>query len=312
MRHRLIFIVSLLMVLLVKTIAWGESPGAADAGGPSGKKSFIVTDISSEPTKKIQRLLPFADYVAGRLVDQYSRGEVRIGKDSETIAKWLMDGQADIYMDSVYPAMLVAGQSNARAACARWKDGVKEYHSVFLAKKQSGLTQIGDLVGRVIAFEEPFSTSGYLLPAGYLLLNRMQLSQIDSPNDEVPAGKVGWLFAQEDQNVVQWLLTGKVDAGVIDNVNYAALPQKVKNSMNVLALTPSVPRQIVLIRGSIAPEVREKIISILVNMDKDEEGRKILAEMKSTKCFRRLDSSELAETFEYMSRLFEVVSRLQE
>lgn len=85
-----------------------------------GLKRLVIVDISKEPAKKIQRLLPLAEYIAGRL-EGYGQGDVKIAGTSSQVVKWMEDGQVDIYMDSPFPAMLVSRASKAQPLCIRWK-----------------------------------------------------------------------------------------------------------------------------------------------------------------------------------------------
>ena len=44
-------------------------------------------------------------------------------------------------------------------------DGSYGYHSIGFARKDSGITSLGDMQGKVFAFGDPNSTSGYLIPS---------------------------------------------------------------------------------------------------------------------------------------------------
>ena len=50
-----------------------------------------------------------------------------------------------------------------------------------MALKDSGLNGVEDLVGKIVAFEEPHSTSGFVLPAGTLVQRGYRLRELDAP-----------------------------------------------------------------------------------------------------------------------------------
>ncbi len=74
---------------------------------------------------------------------------------------WLgASGFAKIYLTDPNAVDLALTKQNA--------DGSTGYYSIGFARKDSGITSIEDAKGKVFAFAEPNSTSGYLVPAAEL------------------------------------------------------------------------------------------------------------------------------------------------
>ena len=74
---------------------------------------------------------------------------------------WLgASGFAKIYLTDPKAVDLALTKQNA--------DGSTGYYSIGFARKDSGITKIEDAKGKVFAFAEPNSTSGYLVPAAEL------------------------------------------------------------------------------------------------------------------------------------------------
>lgn len=127
---------------------------------PSSSGILVLSDISEEPTKKINSFHPLADYLAANLAEfGIGSGMVKIARGPETIAGWLMSGEADLYFDSTYPAMIVCNESGGLPILRRWKDGVSEYKTLFFALSSSGLNTLHDLNGQIISFEDTVSTA---------------------------------------------------------------------------------------------------------------------------------------------------------
>jgi len=63
------------------------------------------------------------------------------------------------------------------------RDGVSQYHTVFFARRDSGLESLADLAGRSIAFQRRNSTSAYFAPAADLLEAGHPLEILLSPTD---------------------------------------------------------------------------------------------------------------------------------
>jgi phosphonate transport system substrate-binding protein len=250
------------------------------------QRAIVLSDISDEPVKKIKRLQPLADYLAARLHDfGISTGEVKIAKDLETLSTWMTSGEVDLYFDSLYPAMRICDASGAIPILRRWKSNVAVYHSVFFTRTDSGLTSIDDLYGKMVAFEEPFSTSGYMLPLAYLVQQGHKPAEKARLSDTVAAHEIGYIFSGDDQNAIRWVLSRKVAAAVLDDENFLDIPEKTRNGLTILARTESVPRQVVVVRPKMEPTMLEAIKTLLTELDESAEGRDVLKKLKKTAQF---------------------------
>lgn len=121
-------------------------------------------------------------------------GNVVIARNMEEMANLLADGIVDIYIDSPFPILSVQGNSGSQIILRRWKEAGPEYSSTFLTSRDSGITSVEGFVGKIIAFEEPFSTSGFVLPAGTLADRGYQLTEVGGPDAVVKDNEIGYFF----------------------------------------------------------------------------------------------------------------------
>jgi phosphonate transport system substrate-binding protein len=265
------------------TVAETSAPPATTTVAETGG-AIVLGDISDEPAKKIKQFQPLADHLAAQLGEfGIEAGEVKIAPDMETMAKWMAAGEIDLYFDSPYPALIVSEQSGGHPILRRWKDGNEKYHTLFFAKSASGLTSVADLKGKMIVLEDRFSTSGYLLPVSYLLEAGLKPMEKDFPEAAVGADEVGYVFAGEDQNIIQWVISDKVAVGALDNETYAAeIPEATRAQLTILGETEEMPRQLVIIRPGVEPTLEAAIKAQLLGMDETEEGRAALEEFDTT------------------------------
>ncbi|MGK7937303.1 MAG: phosphate/phosphite/phosphonate ABC transporter substrate-binding protein [Xenococcaceae cyanobacterium] len=246
----------------------------------------VVGDISLEVEYRKQRFEPITNYLADHLGKVgIGKGEVKIAPDKETMAKWMTSGEVDLYFDSLYPAMFVIDKSGGQALLRRWKDGVAEYQSFFVARNDSNITSLSDLGGQIIALDEPASTSGYMLPIAHLLKASMNPMEIKELNQTVPANKVGYIFAGKDSNIIKWVIEGQVNAGVIDSESFKELPTEQRVQLLVLDKTAAFPRQIAVVRPRIEPKKLKAIKTVLMKMDETKEGKAVLENFKQTAQF---------------------------
>ena len=247
--------------------------------------TLVLAGISEEPAKILRRYQPLADYLVTHLEEaDISVGQVKVAPDLETMSDWVANGEVDLFFDSLYPATTVVDRSGATPILRRWKGGVSEYHSVFFARADSQLTSLNDLQGQLFAFEDPFSTSGYMLPLAHLKEAGFNLSsnKFNGTNPSVGDDEIGYVFSGEDQNTIQWVITGKVAAGVTDNESYLELPETTREGLKILDITESLPRQVVLVRPNMDAGLRDDLTSVLLDMDESEAGQTVLEQFKTS------------------------------
>lgn len=272
---------------------------------PTGTKTLVIGDVTNQPAKKITRYQPLADYLAARL-SQFGigMGEVKVAPDVGTMAEFLKSGQVDLYFDSPYPAMIATNKSGSHAILRRWKGGDPTYHTVIFALKDRGIERSEDLQGKMMAFDDVTSTSGFVLPFVYLKETGLKLKEKDSATDEVGSDEVGYVFSKDDQNNIQWVISGKVDAAAVDYRSYLEIPEESRNAMVILGETEEVARHVVLVRSGLPPEQVEAIKQIMLDMDKTPEGKAVLEQFEETAKF---DTFPTQKDIARMQELYEQV-----
>ena len=242
-------------------------------------KIISIGTVSDDAVKQITRFQPTADYIAAKLSDNETRyeGKVIVAKTIENMTGLLKEQKLDLYIESPFGTVLVAKKSGSVPFLRRWKDGVAEYHSVFIAKKDTSINTLSNFVGKTIVFEDPGSTSGYFLPKAYLIQKGFNLSQSAGENNIV------YIFSGEGENIPLWVIEGKADIGAFNNIEFDALPESVKNKVKIIDRTEDVPRHIVSHRSGMDPALVEKVKQILMNMDRDAQGIEILKNFQKTK-----------------------------
>jgi phosphonate transport system substrate-binding protein len=261
---------------------------------PAGR-TLVLGDISDEATETIRGTQPTADYLAAQLVDMgITDGTVKIAPDLETMIQWMRDGDVDLYFDSPYPVLVISDETGATPILRRFRFGVPQYHSVFFVPQDSEIESLDDLRGQMVAFEEAFSTSGYMLPLSFLIEQQMNPVLKSSPENEVATDEVGYVFSTADDTTVQWVVSGIVPAGVVDNVTFSRLPEETQAQLKIVAATEDVPRQMVLVRPDMDAALVEAIRTALLQMDESEEGRAALESFQTTEFAEFEEGAEAA------------------
>lgn len=305
MKHWTLFILISTIILLVACTT--EQPIQPEtATDDHTGATLVIGDISDEPAETIEGTQPLADFLAAQLADQgITQGEVKIAPDLNTMIQWMKDGEVDLYFDSPYPALIISQETGATPILRRLKYGVDQYHSVFITKADSELNNLADLSGKMVAFEEAFSTSGYMLPLAYLIENGMNPSLKSSLETAVSEDEVGYVFSTADNTTIQWLISGKVLVGVIDNVTFSRLPEETQAELKIIAATEDVPRQLVLVGADISQPLSDSIREALLAMDETEAGQEALDIFLTTKFDEFPDGAQ--KSLERMGELYALV-----
>lgn len=267
---------------------------------------LVLGDISDEPAETIRGTQPLADYLADHLGDYgITAGEVKIAPDFDTMIQWIEDGKVDLYFDSPYPVLVISEETGAQPILRRLRFGVSEYHSVFFVRADSPIQSLTELTGQVVAFEEAFSTSGYMLPLSYLIQEGFNPVEVASPETAVPEGQIGYAFSTADDTTIQWVVSGVIQAGVIDNVTFQRLPEETQAELRIIANTEDVPRQMVLVRPGLDEALVDAVSDVLLIMDEDEAGQAALEAFQTTE-FTEFPEG-YAAAMEHMQTLYQLV-----
>ena len=282
--------------ILVFELILGSS---ARAQTPRGLDAKTITLGIIADTNQKNAGANFQDFVGyvGRKISASSeiKGKVIIAPTQSRLASLLTERRADFYMESPYPTYLINDVYGAgKLLLRRWKGGMADYHALIFTGADSETKRLEDLKGKIIAFEDPQSTSGFFLPKLFLTRKGFTLSRITKMDAKVHRGEIGYVFANSQRKLRDLVLTKQVAAGAFSNDDYAALEQSKKSAITILAETASLPRHLVSVRKGMAPAMINGLEKVLLSMHQDPEGRSIMQKAAGTTKFDALPGGESA------------------
>jgi phosphonate transport system substrate-binding protein len=281
-----------------------ETPAPTQVGNLSQEQILAIGIVSDDPAGEIEAAQPFADYMAKQLSDAgIKQGTIVVTPDIETMIDKLKSGDVDLYYESAYGALAAYEDAGAVPLLRGWRKGVGEYHSIIMVRKDSGITSVEDLKGKMIAFSEEKSTTGHFLPETYLVTSGLTLSQQTAPNSTVPGNEVGYIFAGSPENMLASLTSGKVAAGAEEGAVYDDLTQEQKDQLIVLVKTQDIPRSFLLASAKMNGSLRDRIVALLKEAGNTEEGTAALKSIKKTAKFDDFPAGAQA-TMELVQDLF--------
>lgn len=249
-------------------------------------RPLVVGTIGDEPVKEIRTFLPFAQYLARQLEHEGIReGQVVIARDIAHMADLLKTGQVDLYFDSPLVTLAVNELAGSRPIVRQWKTGLSSYHSVIFARKDSEIGSFRDLKGRIVAFEESFSSSGFLLPGVSLANLGLSLAKLRPPQLHVSPHETGCVFTGDDDNTLEWVLHGQTDAGAMSKGNFEKRAAADRAKLMIIMQTTEIPRHLVSVAATVPEPLISAIEKALFAVHQTSEGRRILEKFERTTKF---------------------------
>ncbi len=178
--------------------------------------------------------------------------------------------KADVAAINTFGYILANEKYGAEAKLTALRHGASTYQAQFIAKADGPIKTLADFNGKSIAFVDPASTSGYLLPKKVL-------------NDKgIKTGKE--VFAMKHDSVVSMIYQGQVDAGAtfyspesdgeiqdarrLVKTQYPDIEKKVK----IVELTDAIPNDPMVFRKDMPEEMKTKIAEAFMKFIKTPEG----------------------------------------
>lgn len=244
-------------------------------------KLLVFGRVQDNPVRAIRDRQEFVDYIARKLAPLgYTGGKVLVVEKVGQLAHAVKEGKVDLFHDSVAATVVMSKLAGTIPILRQWKYKEAEYSSVILVKKDSGIDAVSGLKGKVLAFDELSSTSAHILPRMYLSEHKLKLVQIVPPA-RVEPDVVGYIHGSDD-NSINLLVAGKVDAAATSHREYQILRPEIQAGIKIIAKSISVPRQLIAVRKDLDPKVIAAIKEILVNMEKNPEGQGVLTRQQGT------------------------------
>jgi phosphonate transport system substrate-binding protein len=266
---------------------------AGQAGAADGV--LVLGRISDDPRRHYEQLQPLLDYVVPRMRSVGIReGRVLMARDPQQMMSYLRRGKVDWVTETPGTALLLADRAGARPLLLTERSGSRQYRTVIFVRRDSGITELSQLLGKTIAFQSPSSTSAYLVPAMALREQGLPMNLMVSPLEGREPGTVGYVFANTDANLAAWVHKRLVDAGGFSDQDWESLQrvsEAFRRDLQIIHTTAPVPRAVELVSGSLEPEVAERLRQVLLGASTDPQARDALRQFFRTTGFYEIDAA---------------------
>ncbi len=200
--------------------------------------------------------------------------------------------QADVAWLPTYAYILAKQKYDAQVRLMTVRNGLTKYRGQFVARSDSNIDSLQDIEGKVIAYTDAASTSGYIYPSAILKQRGI------TPKD--------YFFAGGHPQAILAVYSGRADVGC----SYWSPPDArgkpmdareklletypdVFEKVKIVDYTDWIPNDTVTFRKDLPPELEGIIVQTLYRYAQSEEGKKVL------KALYDIDGLEYASDEDY-------------
>jgi len=266
-----------------------KSKGVEAASSASGLRIAVGGMIT--PKEGFAYYREFLDYIAsktGELVNYVD------AESYEEINNKLMKSEIDAGFVCSGPYVDGKKEFGLELIAVPRAYGKTTYNSYIIVPKGSKTTSIDDLKGKRFAFTDPLSNTGKLVPE-YMLKQK----------GETPEKFFGKLsYSGSHDKSISAVNQGLIDGASVDSLIWEyANRTKPEQTANTIIIHKSEPYAIppFVVRPGLAPAVKQKLSSILLNAHNDPKGKAILDKMMIDR-FEKIEDSAY-DTIREMKRL---------
>jgi phosphonate transport system substrate-binding protein len=187
--------------------------------------------------------------------------------------------RADVAAINTFGYVLAHEKYGAEARLMTVRFGEETYKAQFLARTDSKIKKLSDLQGKKVAFVDPSSVSGYLLPMKYLKDRGIKPKEI--------------VFAMRHDSVITMIYQRQVDAGVtfysppaendIQDARRLVRAQfpDVEKKIKIIELSSPIPNDPVIFRKDMPEKMKKEIADALIKFAATPEGLDVLKKLSS-------------------------------
>lgn len=202
---------------------------------------------------------PLMVYLKNKL--NYDNVKMISAPNYEGMAKLLKENKIDIAWLGTKNYIKLKETLDVDAVIRPVRFGKPYYGGLIIARKDSSIKKLEDLKDKVFAFVDKGSASGYLYPLALLLKSGI------NPTTYFKEIK----FLREHDTVVYNVFLKKVDAGcVYDDARLTLKDENQVKELSVIARTPNIPNEPIVVSKSMSPEDKEAIINAFLKLSIDD------------------------------------------
>lgn len=192
------------------------------------------------------------------------------GDTYSEIVRGFERGAVDVGILNAFSYVEIGSRAHLVPLARRVRAGRDTYQSYLVVREGAGIAGYPDLRGRVVAFPDARSTTGYLLPR--LMLRRHRL--------EVPRDFANVLFVGKHDSTALAVANGTADAGALASYIYEELEPAIQAKLVILGRSEPIPFGPVVARADLGDALLDRVRTFFVTLARTPHGQVLLHEAR--------------------------------
>ena len=275
--------------------------GCTQNNAPEGSKENPI-EIALMPGSDIGKLAENADQLKKYLLEHTGLyTEISVPTSYVAVIESLGSKRSDVAVLSCMAYLLAKQLNNSKMIFTFTNKGNAFYKSQIIVHVDSKIKKIEDLNNKKIAYVDPVSASGHIMPAAFLAQNKIKPAET--------------IFAGRHDSVVSMVYQKRVDAGATfyqePDLNQPADARKliktqhpdVFEKVKILTLTNELPNEGFVVRNNFDEVVLKRFVDGLKKWIETEEGKKTLKALYSADGLVEADEEKYIQVRELLKSI---------
>ena len=211
--------------------------------------------------------------------------------------------ETDIAWLATFAYILANKKFDAEVALTVVRKGFDKYRGQFIARSDSNINTLEDINGKIIAYTDAASTSGYIYPSALLIEKGIQPEKYFFAGGH-PQAVLAVYSGKADVGCAFWTPVNEVEAHDARSTVIETHPD-VMEKIKIIGYTEWIPNSTVTFRKDFPPEMKEEIISALMEFANDDENRETLKSLLEIENFIRASDKDYDSVREAMKTIGE-------
>ncbi len=234
------------------------------------KENVLVLGFtpSAETEKIATTAKPLADILSKKVGIKI---KTYLATDYTALIEALGSNKIDIAFLPPFGYVLAHEKYDVEIIAKAVREGKAYYRSQFVARKGE-VKSLNDLKGKIWAYPDAASTSGYLFPKAYLIKNGIDPDKFFK--DRIQTGS--------HDNAILAVYNKEADlATTFEGAENRLLKEynDIRDKLEIIAYTDNIPNDGIVVRRNLDENLKQKLKQAFLNLNNDENAMKILKEV---------------------------------
>ncbi len=288
--------ISMIAVLIIA--GCGSSDGEASGGGEGTPDKLVMGFVPSQDSDTIaDTVKPLADKLAEKLGVEV---EGKVMTNYTALVEAMGTNEVQIGFIPAFAYVLANEKHDVEVILKSERYGSGTYKAQYLVRSDSDIKNLEDLEGKVWAYGDPTSTSGYLFPAAQI----MDEFNVENPETDFFSNSIQ--TGGHDNSAIA-VYNGEADvATTFDDVRTELEEEypDIMDKLSVLTYTSEIPNDTISVTSELNDEFVQKIKDTFLGFNEEEEMIKIMNDVYSWDAIIEAEDSEydvVRDTYEKFS-----------